>query len=445
MQRINVRAYGAQGDGAAKDTAAIQSAIDACAAAGGGQVILEGGSFLSGRLDLKTGVDLHLERDAVLLFSVDPRDYPEIQSENWHPEYAVRFNRRCYIFAEKCRDIAITGRGAIDCQGHKLVRPSTQEELLARPHMSYQHIQVDARTFEPRELTNVNKVGGACPHNLDPHITSLAPARVVFFLGCENVLIEDVTMRNQPGSWSYWICDCDNVHFHRAQITSAVDIPHNDGIHINCCRNVTVSDCNITSGDDCIVVRAYSAPLLKNTVCEKVTVTNCNLTSHTCGVRIGYINDGVMRNMTFSNLTITESCFGLCMRLPGNPKPDRMSDQGFEETVIENISFSNIVMDRNYRIPVRIQIEEHCLCKSVRNIYFSHIHANAAQMPQIQGREDCHVENVFFSDCHFRQLPYEEIPTKFAARFAQSQYPLLPVTFRYVDNLVLNSTTFSTL
>ena len=266
MKTCNVKSYGALGDGVTLDTAAIQSAIEDCAQNGGGRVLLEGGSFLCGRLELRSGVEMRLERDAVLLFTTDPSQYPEIQSQNWQPEYAVRFNRRCYIFADGCEDIAITGRGAIDCQGHKMVRPSTPEELQARPHMSYQHIQVDSQSFETRELTKVNKVGGVCPHNLDTKVTSLAPARVVFFLGCKNVLIEDVTMRNQPGSWSYWLCDCDNVHFHRAQILAAVDIPHNDGIHINCCRNVTVSDCNITSGDDCIVVRAYSAVLLKNTV-----------------------------------------------------------------------------------------------------------------------------------------------------------------------------------
>lgn len=219
-------------------------------------------------------------------------------------------------------------------------------------------------------------------------------------------------MQNQPAGWSYWICDCDNVHFHRAKIFAAVDMPNNDGIHINCCRNVTVSDCNISCGDDCIVVRAYSAPLHENKVCEKVAVTNCNLTSHACAVRLGWINDGVIRNCTFSNLNVTVSCSGLTAYLPGNPAHARMSDEGFEATLIENISFSNI-------------------------------HAFSARMPCVKGRPDCHVQNIYFSDCHFKQVRYEDIPTKFAQRMAKFGVSQNPVTFRYVDNLVMNNTTFT--
>lgn len=442
MLNCNIKTYGAIGDGKTLNTQAIQAAIDDCSAHGGGQVILEGGQYLSGRIDLKSGVELHLERDGMLLMSPNVNDFPEIESDFWDTEYAPRFNKRCFIYAENCTDIGITGRGVIDCQGENYVVPMSEEEIRRRPNMSFNRKPMPLpEGSEP--LNEDATMVGSYPHPLDPRSTSLAPARVALFIGCENVLVEDVTMRNQPAGWSYWICGCRNVHFHRAQIRAAVDMPNNDGIHINCCQEVTISDCNISCGDDCIVVRAYSSPLKKPTVCEKVCVTNCNLTSHACGVRVGWINDGVIRNCTFSNLNITDSVHGISMGLPGNPDARRMSDQGEEYTLIENMSFTNIIIDRNYRYPVQISIAENNRCAGIRNIYFSNIHAASAQMPRIAGRSDCHVQNVYFDNCHFRQLRYEDIPTPFAARYAASGSPLNPPEFRCVDQLVFNSTTFS--
>ena len=444
MKNCNVKDYGAVGDGVTLDTKAIQAAIDDCSANGGGQVILETGTFLSGRIDMKSGVDLHIERDAVLLGSTNVDDFPEVVTDFWDTEYAPRFNKRCFIYAEDCEDIAITGRGAIDCQGRAYVRPMTEEEIANRPNMSFLRLPMPLPEGSA-PLDESTTMVGAAPHPLDPRSTSLAPARVVMFMGCRNILVEDVTMRNQPAGWSYWISGGFNVHFHRVQIRAQVDMPNNDGIHINCCQDVTVSDCNISCGDDCIVIRAYSAPMKKNMVCEKVAVTNCNLTSHACAVRVGWINDGVIRNCTLSNLNITDSFSGLCVTLPGNPDPRRMSDQGNEATHIENISFSNITIDRHYGVPVLINIAENNMCECVRNIYFDNIHARTTQLPRIIGRPDCRPTNIHFTNCQFEQVRYEDIPTKFGERLAKLQRPLNQLSFHNVDNLVLNNTTFTTL
>ena len=435
MLNCDIRAYGAVGDGTTFDTAAVQAAIDDCSAHGGGRVTLEGGRFLCGRIDLKSGVELRIERDAVLLGSTNGLDFPEIDTDFWRLEYAPRFNRRCFIYAEGCEDIAITGRGAIDCQGEAYIEPLPADK--ARDGLWPYARKRFPENFEDegsRGLTPAQR-----------RLCSLSPARVAFFIGCRNVLVEDVTMRNQPAGWSYWVCGCENVHFHRAQILASVQYPNNDGIHINCSRNVTVSDCNISCGDDGVVVRAYSAPLGRPTPCEKITVTNCNITSHSGGVRVGWYNDGVIRDCAFSNLTITDSTVGVDIRLPDTPEGGRGSDEGIEDTLIENLSFSNILIDRNYYEPVFIRICDRNRCAGIRNIYFTGIHSFSVHMPALIGRENCPIKNVCFTNCHFTQIDRASIAGQEDGPYCQGREFSLSPCFRRVDNLVMQDTAFTVL
>lgn len=255
----NIKEHGAVGDGKQINTKAIQLAIDTVAASGGGTVFISDGIYKTGTIELKSNVELHLASDGVLLGSENVEDYPERENVKHVDTRNLPRNRNaCMIYADECKNIAITGSGKIDCNGTSFVMKKGGEPGAWE---GWEYVRIDAPT----------------------------PPRVVFFAGCQNVKIEDVTMVNQPSGWSYWIHDCDYVTFDKCKILAEVQYPNNDGIHINSSRNVTISNCMITSGDDCIVVRANNASLKENKVCEKVTVINCNLTSYSSGIRIAWM------------------------------------------------------------------------------------------------------------------------------------------------------------
>ena len=365
-----IKDFGAVADGKTLNTAAIQSAIDACTKAGGGSVVVSGGVYITGTIILKENVDLHIEADGTLLGSPHCEDYPEFPKSHVINDNLPRHRGTCMIYAERCSNISITGKGKIDGHGDAFVECIPPERVISIP---YRRIQAPT------------------------------PPRVVFFAGCRNVLIKDVTMVNQPAGWSYWIHDCDYVHFDRVKILTDLDYPNNDGIHINCSRNVTVSNAIISCGDDAIVVRANSRSLAEPKVCEKVTVTNCTLTSYSCGIRIGWVNDGIIRNCTFSNLVITETTLGISALLP----PKRCAstgDYGCEDTLIENLSFSNIVMDSIYLYPIYFHVADdpETRCRAIQNLQFDNLHATSLLPPFLMGRKQSPIESFRFTDCDFR-------------------------------------------
>ncbi len=381
---INLKSYGAKADGKTKVTKTLQKAIDEVSKAGGGKVILSGGTFLVTPFEIKSGVELHIEADAVLLASPDLEDYPErTDVRHYDSEAMPRFRNVSLIYADEADNIAITGRGIIDCNGTHFIKPKEGDNWKGWHFV---------RTV--------------------PRNQSLP--RVVFFAGCTNVTVTDITMQNQPAGWSYWIHDCDRVHFDRCKIMADVRYPNNDGIHINCSRDVTVSNCIIETGDDSIILRANSRSLKENKACERVTITNCVLRSWSAAVRIAWTNDGIIRDCVLSNLVIYDSSKGVSIDLPTysfrNPQ-DASNDYGREATEIENIFFSHIRMNKVY-FPVYAHISENTevMAKAIHNIHFSDMQVESLYAPFFQGRADCPIEDVTFSNCRFKRLTRDEMP-----------------------------------
>jgi polygalacturonase len=386
---FDVHRYGAKGDGVKMDTKAIQKAIDACNQAGGGRVVLSDGTFLTGAIQLKSGVELHIDATARLLASPDIKDFP-----NWPDvkhiinENLPRKNRNaCVIFADEAENIAITGRGVIDGNGTYHVRKLDQPKS---NRWAYERI-----------------------FGLEESLP-----RVVFLAGCKNVLLEDVTMVNQPAGWGYWVHDCDRVTIRGLKIFNDKTYPNNDGIHLNCSRDVTVSDCQIECGDDCIVLRANSRSLKEDKVMERATITNCILSSNACAVRVAWTNDGIIRNCTLSNLEIYDTNLGISIHMPYR---EGTNDFGREATHIENLNFSDIRMDGIYGYPVYAVMDDErkVMIDAVQDITFHNISATSNHYPYFYGREETPFRRITFSDCTFvktgdRQPP---VPGRYISDF----------------------------
>jgi polygalacturonase len=184
--------YGAKGDGIANDGAAIQKAIDACTQAGGGMVYLPPGNFLTGTIVLKSNVTLHLSAGATLWGSRHIEDYKPFH----------------LIYAENADNIAIEGDGTINGNG-------------------------DA--FWGREFRPIEK----------------RPSPFIELVGCHNVHIRDVRIRNTPG-WGIRPWNCDGVYIRGISMISDMDSPNTDGIDPDASRNVFISDSYIETGDDAI-------------------------------------------------------------------------------------------------------------------------------------------------------------------------------------------------
>ena len=154
-------------------------------------------------------------------------------------------------------------------------------------------------------------------------------------------------------------------------------------------------------------------------------MTGCILSSNHNAIRIGWRNDGVIRNCVFSDLVITDSRQGINIELPCRSNP---TDVGKQHTHIRNVRFNNIAMDRIDEVPVVIRIYPDNLVEIIENITFSNISSNSGKFPLIQGRQDSKVKNIVFSNCQFD-----------IAGNCQDQLPL----FVYALNVQLNDTVFN--
>ncbi|HYT96454.1 MAG TPA: glycoside hydrolase family 28 protein [Casimicrobiaceae bacterium] len=235
--------FGARGDGMTDCTAAIASAIAACVAAGGGRVLIPEGTFLTGAIRLRSRVELHLVAGATLLFSTDPRQYPNVLTR-WEGNDLFNYSPLVYAFRET--DIAITGEGdesILDGQAStstwwSFTGPAGADSLRLK-----QQGAVPGMTPIEQRVYGIDANG--VQHYLRPPL--IGP------YGCENVLIEGVTLHRSP-FWQMQPLLCKSVIIRN--VTASSLGPNNDGCDPESCTDVLIEDCTFDTGDDCIAIKA---------------------------------------------------------------------------------------------------------------------------------------------------------------------------------------------
>lgn len=297
----NVLDFGAIGDGKTVCTAAMQKAVDACAAAGGGKVVVPAGRYLTGPIFLKSNIDFEIFAGARLLFTNDFRSIPLIRGNGEKSQnYAGLFN------GFDLQNVSITGCGILDGQG-----------------------EMWWNLFRARAKRQKSGIG-----TTDPAEAALKYGRphMVRFLRCKNVAMRGVTLLNSP-SWNVHPLLCENVWIDGVTISAPADSPNTDGIDPESCKNVQISNCNIATGDDGVIIKSGSKYQEHGIACENVAVTNCVFGFGHAAVGIGSETSGGVRNVAISNCVIDGTDRGL-----------RIKTARGRGNVVEDVRVSNLVM-----------------------------------------------------------------------------------------------------
>lgn len=269
--------YGAEKDG--KITDAIRKAIEACHEAGGGRVVIPEGEWRTGKIHLKSRVNLHLAKDAVLRFSDDPEDYLPAVRSSWEGWECYNYSPLVYAF--DCEDVAITGEGKLEAE------MGTWKKWSGRPpaHMeALKHLYHTASKGAP--------VGERQMARGENHLRP----QFIQFNRCRNVLIEGVRIRNSP-FWTIHLLLCDGA------VVRGVDIHatghNNDGIDPECTRNLLVENCRFDQGDDAIAIKSGTNHdgWRLNTPSENIVIRNCTVLRGHQLVAIGSELSGGVRNV----------------------------------------------------------------------------------------------------------------------------------------------------
>ncbi|MDQ3018062.1 MAG: glycosyl hydrolase family 28 protein [Bacteroidota bacterium] len=263
-QDFDIISYGAKSDGVSLNSIAIQAAIDEAYQRGGGRVVIPKGRFLTGSIVLKTGVELHLLPGGVLLGSTNSDNY-------------IKLNRwKALVMADGQSHIAITGKGTIDGQGRQLA------------------LHIDS-------LFYAGKIDSSMYNFVEMRPSHYIRPQVIEFVRCKHITIKNVTIKNSA-CWVQTYDQCD--HIVMDNVTTISDAYwNNDGIDIQDCKNVSITNCFVNAADDGICLKSQS----KEHYCDSIYIANCTVRSSASAIKFGTVSHGGFKNVIIENIKVYDT------------------------------------------------------------------------------------------------------------------------------------------
>jgi polygalacturonase len=382
---FNVLDFGAAGDGATLDTAAIQRAIDT-AASDDGQVLIPGGrKFLIATLDLKGGIDFHL--DGELVISTNQSDYA---SDG-------------VITASNAANLRITGSGNISGQSLSFMTgyEATNEWWLFKE-------------WRPKMFV---------------------------LTGCTNLVVRDISFGDAP-FWGLHMLGCKNVLVDNLTVKNRLDVPNDDGIDPDHCRDVEIRNCHLTCGDDAIVIKS-TRQMKDFGPCASIRVHDCVIRTQDAGLKIGTETTGDIHSILFERCKIFSGSRGLCIQLRDE---GCISNVIFRDIQFTSRYFSNPWWGRGEAISLTaIPRLPTTKLGTMRDIQFQNIAGQVENSVRINGTANSIIQNVRLENVRVKldrwtKYPggvYDNRPTRVLEPIETHNTPGFNI--RYADDITLKN------
>jgi len=393
-RRYVITEYGAVGDAKTVNTKAIQAAIDKCSATkAGGVVVVPKGTFLSGAIFLKQGVNLLVEKDGVLKGTTNPDDYPQIKSrwEGTEEEYTASF-----VNAEGVTGLEISGEGTIDGSGEEWVQKSGFRRAVPQGPGG---APVAAGTSPAAPAP-----GAVAPPPNPATLVNGLPAmrhgrpRLIGIQNSKEVRIAGLYLHNQA-IWCLFVLYSQDVEIDGITIAAEHNIPSSDGIDIDSSKHVHINHVYIEDGDDCISIKSGKDAdgLRVNRPADDILIENSHFAYGQGGVAMGSETSGGIRNVTTLN----------CLFDAGNWAPIRFKSQPSRGGVVENITYKDIVlhgtrqafeMNMEWRM-VGPRLPDSNPLPVMRKITIVNVTGDVMSVGAIHGLAGSPIQGVTFTDC----------------------------------------------